>query len=704
MANRRRGNHIRRPALRPAGWLLAAGLLLCALPVLSFETINRIKSAGELRVGFLEPVTLTGLDDRELALELAQRLGVTARTVGFSGYDDLLAALRAGTIDLVGETLALDRRQFADLAPSLPIRHADLWLVSSPFVNPGPDASLAVQFGSDAWHQALGLRDQQFSLKVVPADWSRGELLQRVAAGQLEASLAYSHELATLELPGLRQRRQLDNHLALGWIFRSQDRVLAKRVNDFLREHGLTRRVVFQDHGDWSDIRKRRRIRMVTVYRPETYFAWSGQLLGFEYEMGKAFAEAHGLELEVVIARDAADMAQRLRAGEADFAAGFLLESGLDPDLVAAEPHFLTRGRLVSAAGRFSRVQATDLHDRTLLVASTSPHRGALDRWRQAGIGVRVKLVDGHDAEILDLLARGEADFALVDDHQYLLESLWRSDVKGWFRLEQPSPRVWAVRGENPELKQVLDQHWTRERDRWRARSVRSKYFAVEQVHEPLKQAVEAFVRHGSFSPYDDLIRRYAAYYAFDWRLIMAVVFQESRFDPRAVSRSGARGLMQVQDVASRQVGITDLFNPQSGIHAGVKYLDWARAQFEADLDVRDRTWFSLAAYNGGLTHVKAARALARRQGLNDRLWFGHVEKAMALVASPEHDPDGRYQALDADQVINYVSRIRDYFEMYVRVTAVPVLDENPGNRAVAASAVAPSPKASTAALATPRR
>ncbi|MEM6936915.1 MAG: transglycosylase SLT domain-containing protein, partial [Pseudomonadota bacterium] len=136
------------------------------------------------------------------------------------------------------------------------------------------------------------------------------------------------------------------------------------------------------------------------------------------------------------------------------------------------------------------------------------------------------------------------------------------------------------------------------------------------------------------------------------------------RFDPNAVSRSGARGLMQVQDAASRQVGISNLFDPKEAVHAGVKYLDWVRSQFEADLDIRDRTWFSLAAYNGGLTHVNAARKLAASQGRDPRRWFGHVELAVGDLSSQP-----RYQALDSRQVTDYVTRVRDYYEMYVRLT-----------------------------------
>ncbi len=656
-----------------AGMALAAGLCDSIAHAAGFAAINRIKASGELHAAVLDPPSPWAAHDRELVHRFAARLGAQAVLHRYVGHDALLAALESGEVDLVAEPVAADRPLAGGLSRSLPLRHADLWLVTSPFqATTEPLPPLAVQFASDSWHQALALRaaGRDVSLRVVPAVWGRDELLGRIAAGRLAASLAYDDELA--RLGGVRARQKLRSHLALGWVLREADRVLRRRVDEFVREHGLTREVTFADAGDWPAVRARGRIRLVTRYRPESYFAWGGQLLGFEFELAKAFAAAHGLALDVVIAADDHDLQARLERGEADIGAAFLRPEALAEPLVASTPYYRSQGRVVSRRGRFQRLAPRDLHDRSVLVAAAGPYVSVLDNWKEAGIGLRPVPVSGEPADrLVERVLAGSADFALIDDHQYQLLRPWRDDVDGLLAVDTPVPRVWALRRDNPELLERVNRYWQRPASAARVRVAESKYFSGDRASERVRAAVTAF-GGGGFSPYDELVRRYAAYYGFDWRLILAMVFQESRFDPNAVSRSGARGLMQVQHVASQQVGIDDLFDPKAGIHAGVRYLDWVRAQFEPDLDIRDRTWFSLAAYNGGLTHVKAARELARSQGLDPRRWFGHVEAALAVLAEPENDPQGRYQTLDAEQVLTYVSHIRDYFQMYVRLTESP--------------------------------
>lgn len=661
--------------------LLFAG---SALPAFAFETIYRIKDSGILRVGQLSPATATASEERALASRLARRLGVEAQFLEFVGYDALLGALRKGTVDLVAEPLSLQRPLPDSLTYTLPVRHSGLWLVTSPYVAPTASgrAPLMVHFQSDAWYQALALQDagQRARLQVARAGHSRAELLDAVATGRYAASLAYTHEFEQRPGDGLKARRRLHDDVALSWVLRAGDRVLGKRVDDFLREHSLTHGVVFADNADWPQIQQRGRLRLVTRYHPAAYMAWSGQLLGFEFELVRAFARHHGLALDVVIARDRDELLQRLRDGEADLAADALMAKSLGENLVSAGPYFHAGAAVVSRAGQFRRLGVMDLHHRSLAVAKSGAWQNAVTGWQQAGIGLNAQWTDDDPVAMIDAVASGQADFALVDRQAFQLQALWRDDVESLMSLPADSPRVWAVRDDSPKLAGVINDYWRVHVDGRRVRLAQRKYFSEYEAFEGFRQAARAFQRDGRFSPFDDTIRRYAAYYAFDWRLILAMIFQESRFDPAAVSRTGARGLMQVQNAAAQQVGIDDLFDPQSAIHAGVRYLDWVRDQFEPELKIRERTWFSLAAYNGGLSHVIAARALAGEMGLDNRVWFGNVEKAMTELASQP-----RYAALDARQVTDYVRRIRDHFGMYVRLTEHDAPAVRPPQRQVAA-------------------
>lgn len=645
-----------------------AGILMLGCPALAFETINRIKASGELRIGQMAPASSTADQERVLALNLAGRLNARAYFIDYVGVDALLKALRDGDIDVAIEPLSQARPLPAGLTHTLPVRHADLWRVTSPYIttSDSESAPLTVHFASDAWHQALSLKkaNNKLRLSVAPVRASRFSLLSQVARGELSASLAYAHEFTDTEISGLKPRHRLRDQVALSWVVRSADRVLLKKVDDFLRERSLTRAALYVDHSDWPQIKQRGRLRLVTLYRPETYFAWSGHFMGFDYDLARAFARTHGIGLEMVIARDRQEMMERLERGEADLAAALLPSTMVTETTVASIPYLNTGGRVVSRKGRFHRLGPLDFHQKRVLVAGKSPYRAHFEQLTKAGISAQVQTQAFSAEQLVEAVIQGQADFAVVDDHEFQLQSLWRSDIVSLMTLDQTTPRVWAMRDDTPQLTAVINEFLSSKASQRRVRISRGKYFSGSAASDNLRSAVAVFQRDHRFSPFDELAQRYASYYAFDWRLILAIMLQESRFDPNAVSRSGAKGLMQLQTAASQQMGISDLFDPQSSVHGGVKYLDWVRSQFEEDLDIRDRTWFSLAAYNGGLSHVIAARKLAARQGHDPRRWFGHVEHAMT-----ELPKQPRYQDLDASQVTDYVSRIRDYFEMYVRLT-----------------------------------
>ena len=132
---------------------------------------------------------------------------------------------------------------------------------------------------------------------------------------------------------------------------------------------------------------------------------------------------------------------------------------------------------------------------------------------------------------------------------------------------------------------------------------------------------------------------------------------------------------MQVMPKTAGQMGFKNVKHPESGIHAGVKYLDWLRNQLDEDLPFRSRTWFTLASYNAGLGHVIDARRLAKKKGWNPNLWFGNVEQAMLLLAQPKYSKQARHGYVRGSEPVNYVRNIRARYNAYLRTTEVALAE-----------------------------
>ena len=169
-----------------------------------------------------------------------------------------------------------------------------------------------------------------------------------------------------------------------------------------------------------------------------------------------------------------------------------------------------------------------------------------------------------------------------------------------------------------------------------------------------------------AISPYDDLVKKESLKYGLDWRLITSQMYQESRFNPKARSFAGAQGLLQVMPRTGRQFGYTNLTKPENGVAAGLAYLDWLEQRFPARLDLAEKLYFTLAAYNAGHGHVEDARRLAQRLGKDPDKWFGHVEDAMLLLAKPQYARQARYGYVRGSEPVKYVREIKNRYLGYV--------------------------------------
>lgn len=187
-----------------------------------------------------------------------------------------------------------------------------------------------------------------------------------------------------------------------------------------------------------------------------------------------------------------------------------------------------------------------------------------------------------------------------------------------------------------------------------------------------------------SLSPFDRLIVHHAAAEGFDWRLIAAVIFEESRFDPSSRSDKGAYGLMQVRPIAAEAVGAESFKAPDDNVRTGVRYLRQLDEMFHEAHD-SDRLGLVLAAYNAGPGHVRDAQLLARTFGYDQNRWQDGIDLMLPLLEEPaiyEQLPNGFARGSDT---VAYVQRILRRYQQYkhqVPARDAEAVSASPGNAA----------------------
>ena len=256
--------------------------------------------------------------------------------------------------------------------------------------------------------------------------------------------------------------------------------------------------------------------------------------------------------------------------------------------------------------------------------------------------------------DILEFLDAGIIGFSIVESH---MARLWApvfknvavSDMLG---VSGEGSISFAVRKNNPKLKESLNRFLKEHKIGTLLGNIYFRRYFSDASR--LKNPLNAEDRE-KFSKYAPLFKKYGALYGFDWMLLAAVAYQESGLDPRKRSPAGAVGLMQVlpSTARDRRIGMTDIWDAETNVHAGTKYLALLRDSYFDDLenDHSARTRLALAAYNAGPANVMRARSLAFETGHDPDRWFGHVEYAALRTIGRE--------------TVRYVSNINKYYMAY---------------------------------------
>lgn len=412
-------------------------------------------------------------------------------------------------------------------------------------------------------------------------------------------------------------------------------------------EKRLGKHIYEKEHNDLPEIIENRYFRVLTSRNSFDYHIYQGRPRGYQFELMKAFTKRlnkkyakKGLKFQFeLIPADYDELIPMLKAGQGDIIAANLTATDKRKESVSFSSPLREVEELL--------VTRVELKDRTpfqkrIALRKSSSYFESIKKWNQENPDrfFAVDLVDEDltPEAIMEQVSLGTYDYALVDSNLYEVAKEVFDDLR--LTQEQPfkgKPQqiALATRKDSKELLKELNAFVPKVKKGSLLGNIIDKKYFNDAL---LLKSSESSSR---ISPYDDLLKKYADTYDWDWKLLAALCFQESRFNQSIVNRWGAIGLFQIKQSTANEpyVDIPRVKgnkNAENNIHAGVKYLSWIREHFFGDLPKRRAIRLSLAAYNAGPTTVVKARELAQKMGLDSNIWFRNVELAMAKMKKSE--------------------------------------------------------------------
>jgi membrane-bound lytic murein transglycosylase F len=419
-------------------------------------------------------------------------------------------------------------------------------------------------------------------------------------------------------------------------------------------------------------------LRVVTRSAPTAFYLGPDGPAGPEYELARSFAEHLGVELDMYTIESVTQIPEEVLSGRAHLAAAALTIPATKPDrLEFGPPYREVTQQLVYRQGAAQPRNLPDTYGRRLEVVAGGSSANILEMLRIEAPGLT--WIENPAVDVGDLLARvsgGELDFTVADSTAVQLNRFFHPDIRTAFDLSDPMPVAWVFRG-GRDLS-LLDEarHWFAEpaTDNLVA-ALFERYFGHAERFDYV--GTRNFLRHVEtrLPRYRAWFEEAAAEHGLDWRLLAALSYQESHWDPRAVSPTGVRGLMMLTQRTAEAVGVTDREDPEQSIRGGARYLRKSIERIPERIPEPDRTWMALAAYNVGYAHLEDARRIAQIRGLDPDRWQD-VRDSLPLLTQERWYRQTRHGYTRGWEPVRFVDNIRRYHQVMNWITAdsVPAL------------------------------
>jgi membrane-bound lytic murein transglycosylase F len=427
---------------------------------------------------------------------------------------------------------------------------------------------------------------------------------------------------------------------------------------------------------DFAAIKERGSIRLITRYSSVSYFLHHGLERGFEYEFLSEFAKLYNLRVEVVIPQENEDPIDVLNRGDGDvIAQNYSITPKRARFIEFSEPYNLVNQVLVLPShldGVYSTLDS--LNGLNVTVRRGSSYYYTLREIQKLGIDINIELVpENWDTEgLINAVATGDIQATIADDNLYNAAAIYIKGITAGPSLSRSDVIAWGIRRNASELKDKMDEFLSEhfrvsEMDGEPKRSMllnmlRHRYFENEIMVHRFRSPVAKTEYAGLLSPYDSLVRPIAEDMGVDWKLVVAVMAQESRFDPYAESWAGAVGLMQVIPRFS-EFADYELYDEELNIREGIRILK-EHLDHYAYLDSTNQIQLALATYNSGMGHIADARRIAIDQNKDPNNWE-HVEDGLMKLMHPEFYMNARFGFARGIETSNYVRDVMNRYRMY---------------------------------------
>ena len=416
---------------------------------------------------------------------------------------------------------------------------------------------------------------------------------------------------------------------------------------------------------DKEGIQARGTLRVAVDNNSSSYYIYRGRRMGYEYELLLDLGKRIGVQVEFIVAADIDEAFSQLADGRVDLIA-MNLQQNTDAKRVVSftEPIGSMSTVLV---GREKLLSWDSLGKDTVVVRKGAVYTKQLEQLKDSlNLGFSILEVPDHEEILLDRVAEMEVKWTVAEKTVAQTNATYYDELQLGLDVSKEGPVTWAIRSTSTDLLQLINTWLVDNKEVFIYRTY-AKYFLNSKNQYDRSTSEYSSLGGNQISVFDELIQDNAKSLGWDWRLLAALVYKESRFDTSALSYAGAQGLLQLMPVTLERFGVTNPNDPAESLGGGVRYLQYLdKFWLERVPETNERIKFILASYNIGQGHVEDAWRLTLKYRKNTQSWKD-VSYFLNLKSDPKYyrDPVVKSGYARGHTAVNYVRDVLALFQSY---------------------------------------
>jgi len=431
-----------------------------------------------------------------------------------------------------------------------------------------------------------------------------------------------------------------------------------------------------------DEIIKAKKLNVVLLNSPSTYYIGISEPQGFEYDLLKAYADHLGVELNIKTAHTVKEAIEMSQDPEIHITSASITRTpqrerrfNFGPSYFEVQEQVICNRSMLGSVN-FPR-DVEDLEGLNIVVGDDTSYSDTILSLKADGYDINATFSPEYSTEeLLDMVSRHEIDCTIADSNVYSLNLRYFPEIALAFTISPREQLAWILVDNSKNLKADM-YAWLNEfnnqgklaelKDHYYSYVLFFDYYNTKMFYKRIESRLPKYKKY-----FEEAGKRFN----ISWMLLASISYQESHWNPSAKSFTGVRGLMMLTKNTAKILGVKNRLDPKESIIGGTRHIKQMLKFVPKEVEGENRLKFALAAYNIGLGHVKDAQTLAKRIGLNHNTW-NDLKRVLPLLSQKKYYRDLKFGYARGEEPVRYVEAIYNYRDILEKLDAAATVTQN---------------------------